>query len=116
MQQEADLERRSAKVVEKLPFCCGRQVLSRFDLDKDAVVDDEVYALCAEYRTLVPNGNKDLLADDPSSFDKLLLERFAVHMLEETETKVIVSVEERTDYLVRRFALDQFVTVHTVTT
>ena len=70
----------------------------------------------AEYGTLVPNRDKDLFADNSRSFDELPLERFAVHMLEETETKCVVGVEERTDYLVRRFALEQFVTVHAGTT
>lgn len=97
MKQQSNVELRGTQIVVQLPQRPRREDLSRFRLQDELFVNNEVQALTIQRLASVPDdrGYFSLYLVSPSH--KLSLQRLSVHTLQKSETKFVIDIEERTN-------------------
>jgi len=73
------------------------QFVGGLDLDHDAIIDHHIETLLAKLPAFVHHTDPDLASHFVPSRQQLALERLDVNVLEETVSKGVVNLEERTD-------------------
>lgn len=84
MQQQANLERRGAQVVEQLPRRGPIEPFCRLHLDDDLVVDDKIQTLRRQLDALVVDAGGILTSDAMASRNELTLECLDVDVFEKS--------------------------------
>jgi hypothetical protein len=100
MQQQANLERGRAQVVEQLSPGRAIEPFGGLDLHNDLFVHDKVETLRGQRLTLVENPGGVFAGYLVAPARQLALERPKVDVLEEPESEVVVGLESGTDDLV----------------
>jgi hypothetical protein len=112
MEEQPDFEPRSAEIVVDLACRGAVKVIRGLGLDHEFVIDDHVEPLHPELFPFVRDANGELPRDPVATSDQFTLHGHHVEVLQKSEAKGVVDVEERADHRVREALFEEFVAGH----